>query len=87
MPNTQSAKKEQKKSLVRRERNRARKSSMRTWIKRTMAAVEAQDLETAEKSLTEAVKLIDKNAKWSQIHANTAARRKSRLMRAVNSIR
>lgn len=87
MPNTKSAKKELRKDRLKRVRNRGRKSSMRTWIKRTMTAVEQNDLETAEKSLVEAVKMIDKNAKWNQIHDNTAARRKSQLTRAVNSLR
>ena len=43
MPNTPSAKAELKKSLKRREVNRGRRSLMRTWIKKTMDAVEAGD--------------------------------------------
>ncbi len=87
MPNTRSAKRELRKNLVRRQRNRARKSAMRTWIKKTLQAVEAGDVEAAEASLVRAQKLIDKNAKWHQIHGNTAARRKSRLARVVAAMR
>ncbi|HEX9794339.1 MAG TPA: 30S ribosomal protein S20 [Planctomycetota bacterium] len=87
MPNNQSAKSALRKSLVNRERNRGRKSAMRTSIKRTLAAIEAKDLETAQASLVTAYKLIDKNAKWNQLHANTAARRKSKLAAAVNALK
>ena len=87
MPNTPSAKSSLKKSLKRRERNRGRRSAMRTWIKRTLTAVEEKDLEGAEKHLEMATKMIDKNVKWNQMHANTAARRKSVLARAVNGLR
>ena len=87
MPNTPSAKAELKKSLARRERNRGRKSAMRTWIKKTLAAVGAGDVAQAEASLRMATKLIDKNAKWEMIHPNTAARQKSHLARLVHQLR
>ena len=87
MPNTPSAKAAFKKSTKRREVNRGRRSAMRTYIKRTMDAVAENDVETAEKNFTLATKLINKNVKWNQMHANTAARKKSRLAKAVASIR
>ncbi len=87
MPNTPSAKAELKKSLKRRERNRGRRSAMRTWIKKTLLAVEDKDLESAEKNFHMATKLIDKNVKWNQLHQNTAARKKAGLARAVNSLK
>jgi len=87
MPNTPSAKASLKKSLKRRERNRGRRSAMRTWIKRTMDAVEEGNLENAEQNLVMATKLIDKNVKWNQMHSNNAARKKSILSRAVNGLR
>ncbi|MCH2111219.1 MAG: 30S ribosomal protein S20 [Planctomycetes bacterium] len=83
MPNTPSAKRALKKSAVRREHNRGQKSEMRTWIKKTLNAVEAGDMESAEQSLVMAQKMIDKNVKWNQMHANTGARRKSSLASAV----
>ena len=87
MPNTPSAKASLKKNNKRRERNRGRRSAMRTWIQRTMEAVEEKDLENAEKHFTLATKLIDKNVKWNQLHQNTAARKKAQLARAVNALR
>ena len=59
MPNTPSAKAALKKSTKRREVNRGRRSAMRTYVKRTMDAVAENDVETAEKNLTLATKLID----------------------------
>ena len=87
MPNTPSAKAEMKKSLKRRERNRGRRSAMRTWIKKTMVAIEEFNIEEAEKSFQLATKLIDKNVKWNQLHQNTAARKKARLARALNAVK
>ena len=87
MPNTPSAKRDLKKSADRRELNRGRKSSMRTWIKKTLVAVEAGDLEAAETNFVMAQKMIDKNAKWNQIQANTAAHSKSKLAKAVASLK
>lgn len=86
MPNTPSAKADLKTSLKRREINRGRRSLMRTWVKKTMDAVEAGDKAVAVESLASAKKFIDKNVKWNQLHAKTAARKKSTLTRAVNSI-
>jgi small subunit ribosomal protein S20 len=87
MPNTPSAKAEMKKSAKRRERNRGRRSAMRTWIKRTMEAVAEENVEAAEKHFHLATKLIDKNVKWNQLHQNTAARKKARLAHAINAIK
>lgn len=87
MPNTPSAKADLRKSRVRRQVNRGRKSSMRTAIKNIDAAIEAGNLEAAEAQLILAQKLIDKNIQWNQIHANTGARRKSHLQKAVNELR
>jgi small subunit ribosomal protein S20 len=87
MPNTPTAKAELRKSLKRRERNRSRRSAMRTWIKKTLQAVEDKNLTEAERSLQMASQLIDKNVKWKQLHAKTAARRKSNLARYVQALK
>jgi len=87
MPNTPSAKSSLKKSLKRRERNRGRRSAMRTWIKRTLESVEEGNLQSAETNFAMATKMIDKNVKWSQMHSNNAARKKSHLAKAVDALR
>ena len=60
---------------------------MRTWIKKTLVAVDSGNLEEAEKHLVQAYRHIDKNTKWNQIHANTAARQKSKLAGMVATLK
>ena len=64
----------------RRVRNRAVRSEINTRTKAAIDAAEHGD-ETADESLRLAVQRIDKAAAKGVIHKNTAARRKSRLVR------
>jgi small subunit ribosomal protein S20 len=64
--------------------SRARKSTIRTFSKKALAAAEAGDSEAAGKYQRVAVSLLDKAAKGSTLHKNTAARKKSRLARRLN---
>jgi small subunit ribosomal protein S20 len=66
----------------RRLRNRAARSEISTRTKAAIEAAEHGD-ETADESLRLAVKRIDKAAAKGVIHKNTAARRKSRLIREI----
>ena len=82
MPNSKQAKKRVKQDEERRLHNKAIRSSMRTAMKRVLAAETAED---AEKALPDAVKRVDKAAKTNIIHDNAAARYKSRLARAASA--
>ena len=62
------------------EMNRTAISSMRTAIKKAKIAI--KNNEGKEEAVNNAIKLIDKNASNGLIHANKAAREKSRLMKA-----
>lgn len=64
--------------------NRAKKSTIRTFTKKAIAAAEAGDQESAVKYQRVAVSLIDKATKTNTFHKNKAARKKSRLMQHVN---
>ncbi|MEX0848151.1 MAG: 30S ribosomal protein S20 [Ilumatobacteraceae bacterium] len=64
------------------ERNKAIRSELKT---RSKNAVKAAGTETADESLRLAVKRIDMAAAKGVIHANQAARRKSRLMKRINA--
>jgi small subunit ribosomal protein S20 len=64
------------------ERNKAVKSELKT---RTKNAVSVIGTETGEEALRLAVKRLDMAAAKGVIHKNQAARRKSRLMKKVNS--
>ena len=83
MANTKSAEKRIRQSAKRNERNRAARSAMRTAIKKVRGAVDAGDAPTAETALREAVQLIDRTVTKNVVHSNTAARTKSRLVKAV----
>jgi small subunit ribosomal protein S20 len=70
----------------RRLRNRTVRSEVNT---RTRAALDTaeHDNEDADETLRLAVKRIDKAAAKGVIHKNTAARRKSRLVREIERLR
>jgi len=67
----------------RRLRNKAYKTKMRTYIKKVRSA---ENKETALPLLHEAYSVIDKLVEKGIIQRNTAANKKSRLARYVNSL-
>jgi small subunit ribosomal protein S20 len=82
MANIKSQIKRNRQSEKARLRNKAVRSEMKTRTKRAFAAAESGAENTAEVA-REAVKRIDTAATKGVIHKNTAARRKSRLMKRV----
>jgi len=83
MPNIKSAKKRMELSRVANARNRAFRSQIKTAIRRVR---EAEEPETAQTRLKEAVALLDRAATRRLIHPNRTARIKSQLARTVNEI-
>ncbi|ADR36104.1 MULTISPECIES: 30S ribosomal protein S20 [Oceanithermus] len=83
---TPSAMKRHRQSLKRRARNKAKKSMIKTFSKKAVQAAENGDKERALRYLRVAESLIDKAAKGSTLHARTAARKKSRLMKRLHRI-
>ena len=75
--------KHHRQSLRARTRNRAHLSRMRTAVKRLRQTLAAGDAATARSLLSATHAVIDRSAKLGVIHANLAARTKSRLARAV----
>ena len=73
MPNIASAKKNMRKTRAATVRNRAQRSALRTALKKAKAPSA-----TADERRT-AVSLLDRAARKGLIHANAAARHKSRL--------
>ena len=69
-----------------RARNRAAKSTIRTFGKKAAAAAGAGDADAAAKFQRVTVSLIDRAAKGSTLHKNAAARRKSRLAKRLNKV-
>lgn len=67
-------------------RNKDKASAMKTQIKKLQALIDAKDKTAAARELLVAYAHIDKCAKQNVIHANTAARKKSRLAHLVGAI-
>ena len=87
MANIKSAAKRARQNVKRREHNRYYRTTARTYVKKARAQIAANDLEEAEITVQSAVKLLDKAAQKGVIHRNNAARRKSRLMKALNKVK
>lgn len=79
MANTAQAKKRARQANDRRARNMADRSVLRTSIKKVRAAIAGGSKAAAQEAYTNAVSVIDKMARTGIIHANAAARHKSRL--------
>jgi len=83
MPNTASAKKRLRQNEVLRLRNRSIKSTLRTNVKRVLSLVTSGEIAKAEEAYRTAAKQLDKASSSRVIHANAAARTKSRMQRAI----
>ena len=86
LANIKSAKKRVLIAETRTARNKAIKSEVKTAIKKVDAAVAANDKAAANAALTDAISTISKAASKGVYHKNNAARKVSRLSKAVNSI-
>lgn len=86
MANHKSAIKRHKQSLNRAARNRAARTRVKNAIKEVRAAIQNKDKGLANTSLTVATSVLDKAAGKGALHWKKAARKISRLARAVNSI-
>jgi small subunit ribosomal protein S20 len=67
--------------------NRARKSQIKTQIKRFEQALSVGDAKAASEQYRLVVEKLDKIAGSSTMHKNTAARKKSRLAKKLNSLK
>ena len=85
MPSAKSA----RASIRKRSRNVPLRTKARTQVRNARRLIEENNLEAAEQAVLEATVSLDKAAQKGAIHANNAARRKSRIMlqlhRAKNS--
>ena len=86
MANIKSAKKRvlviEKKTM----RNKAVKSALKTQVKKFLAAVEANDKETAAKLYPETVSAIDGAVTKGVIHKNNANNRKAKLAKKLAAL-
>ena len=82
MANIKSQIKRNRQNERRRVRNIATRSEVKTHVKTALQAAEAED-GSAEEATRRAVQKIDKAAAKGVMHRNTAARKKSRLMKRI----
>ena len=87
MAHSLSAKKRVRQNAKKRAINRARKSQVKTQIKHFEDAVAGGDAEAASEQYRLVVKKLDKTAAGSTMHKGTAARKKSRLAKQLNSLK
>ena len=82
--------KSSKKRVLIAERNRLRnvamKSSIKTAVKKVLELSTLDDKEALQAALSNAYKLCDKAVSKGVLHKNTAARKKSRLTKALNKL-
>ena len=84
MANLKASKKAILTSRKRQARNQSVRSAIKTFVKKTRAAIES-DSETSTQLYQATSSLVDKAAKRGIIHKNAANRRKSRLARRINA--
>ena len=86
MPNIKSAKKRVLTSAKKNEQNILVDSRMKNSIKKLEKTVKSGNKEESAKELNITLKNIDKEQSAGLIHKNNAARKKSRLTKAVNNM-
>lgn len=86
MANTRSAKKAVRKIARRTEVNKARRTRMRTFIRRVEEAVASADKAAAQEALKSAQPVIMRAVSKGILKKNTASRKVSRLAASVNKI-
>lgn len=86
MANTASARKRIRQTAKRTERNQARKSRMRTFIKKVEAAIAGGDQESAAAALRAAQPEMHRAVTKGVAHRNTVARKLSRLSARIKKL-
>ncbi len=86
MANTASARKRIRQIERRTERNHARKSRMRTFVKKVEAAIAGGDKATAQATLRAAQPEMQRAVGKGVIHRNTVSRKLSRLSSRIKAI-
>lgn len=86
MANIKSQIKRNKQNENRAERNKAVRTALKTSTKKIRTAVDTGDAEEAQARQRETARSLDKAVAKGIVHKRTAARRKSRLAKAVGSV-
>lgn len=87
MPNSASASKRLRQNEALRLKNRAARTRVRSQVKKVRSAIKAGDVEKCEAEFRTATKKLDQAAAKGLLHANAAARTKSRLSKAIKEVK
>lgn len=86
MANSAQARKRARQAETHRKRNAAQRSTFRTAIKKVLKAIRVGDKAAATEAYKAAVPIIDRSAGKGLMHANKAARHKSRLNAHIKAL-
>ncbi|GGF96778.1 MULTISPECIES: 30S ribosomal protein S20 [Cysteiniphilum] len=86
MANSKQAKKRVRQAEKNRQHNMSRRSMMRTFMKKTIKAIEASDVSLAKDCFAKLQPVLDRYATKGLIHKNKAARHKSRLVAKIKAL-
>ena len=86
MANSASARKRARQAETSRRSKASRRSMMRTYMKKVLAAIEAGDKEQATAAYNLAAHIVDRSVTRGLIHKNKAARLKSRLNSQIKAL-
>jgi small subunit ribosomal protein S20 len=86
MANTKSAKKATRKIERRTAVNRARRSRMRTYVRKVEEALRTGDAAAATAAFADAQPALIRAAQLGVVHRNTASRKVSRLSKAIKAM-
>ena len=84
MPITKTAEREMRTAIRRRVRNKSAVSKTKTLVDKAEKTISSGNSEAAKEAVKIAVSSLDKDAEKRIIHANTASRKKARLLKKLN---
>ena len=84
MPSSKSVEKRVRGAEKKQLRNKAVRSEVKTSITKAEGLIFSGELEAAREAVTSAISSLDKAAEKGVLKSNSAARRKSRLMKKLN---
>lgn len=87
MARSLSSRKRLRQTVVRTAQNKARRSELKTSVRKVQDTILKRDVAASEAAFREACGLLDRNGNRKTIHKNAAARRKRRLARRLNELK
>jgi small subunit ribosomal protein S20 len=87
MAHSLSSKKRMRQNEKHRQINRARRSAVKTAVRKFTEAAQSGSKDSAEQAFRQAARRLDQTAAKGTVHRNAAARRKSRLAKRLNALK